>query len=162
MKKKDTNEIKVDKINKKEENKAKENIKNDVNKNKIENLKNNKNINLPYNEFIIKIVNNSFSLIKKKLQKILLKKIIKKIRQYLFQLKIEREERISDLYELFNEKKFIYKMKYFYNLDKGLFNYEPNYLIDNFLIKNNNTNLELNIHDSTDKGGSILNSAENI
>ena len=166
--KKDTNEIKVDKINKNEDNKIKENIKNDVNKNKIDSNKNleklnNKNYNnLPNNDIIIKFAKNLFSIAGKKLLTIFLNKYKGKITEYYNQFKIEREKRISNLYSVINEKKFIYKMNNIYNLDNGLFNYEPNYLVDNFLINDNNTNLELNIHDSTVRGSSILNSTENI
>ncbi len=168
--KKDTNEIKVDKINKNEDNKIKENIKNDVNKNKIDSNKNleklnNKNYNnLPNNDIIIKFAKNLFSIAGKKIRQKFLNeyKGKEKITEYYKQFKIEREKRISNLYSVINEKKFIYKMNNIYNLDNGLFNYEPNYLVDNFLINDNNTNLELNIHDSTVRGSSILNSTENI
>ena len=124
---------------------------------------NNKNYNnLPNNDIIIKFAKNLFSIAGKKLLKIFLNKYKLKITEYYKQFKIEREKRISNLYSVINEKKFIYKMNNIYNLDNGLFNYEPNYLVDNFLINDNNTNLELNIHDSTVRGSSILNSTENI
>ena len=124
---------------------------------------NNKNsINLPNNDIIIKFAKYLFSIAIKKLLKIFLNKYYGKITDYYNQFKIERKKRISNLYSVINEKKFIYKMNNIYNLDNGVFNYEPNYLVDNFLINDNNTNLELNIHDSTVRGSSILNSTENI
>ena len=107
-----------------------------INKNPNKEIIEISDINNKDNIFLYKIVGKLFSNIEKKLLRIKYLKYFDKIREYVQQIKIEREKRKMKIFQLINDKKFIYKMKNLKieNEEKYFFDSNSNYFNNNFII----------------------------
>ena len=97
------------------------------------NLDNNLTVtNLNKNSFLYKIIEKLFSSLDKNLMRI---KYKGKMSEYYEQIKIEREKRKMKVFQLINDKKFIYKMKNLKkeNEEKNFFDSNSNYYNNNFI-----------------------------